>query len=85
MYIDHMFLVHIDRMYPTQTYDAAIVLCDRMWVDGDRDDHAGMGGGQETDALRQDSCIMMVQLHLRRLLEVCVLRGGGDVCVYRYG
>lgn len=53
----------------TQSYNAAIVLCDRSWIDNDNDDRNGIGGGLESDALRQDSCIMTVQLHLRRMLE----------------
>ena len=48
-----------------------IVLCDSQWCDPDLDSSNGIQMGLR-DMLRIDSMLMMVQLNIRVLLEVCL-------------
>lgn len=52
-------------------YKCVIVLCDSQWCDPDLDSSNGIQMGLR-DMLRIDSMLMMVQLNIRVLLEVCV-------------
>ena len=48
-----------------------IILCDSQWCDPDLDSSNGIQMGLR-DMLRIDSMLMMVQLNIRVLLEVCL-------------
>lgn len=48
-----------------------IVLCDSQWCDPDLDSTNGIQMGLR-DMLRIDAMLMMVQLNIRMLLEVCL-------------
>ena len=50
-----------------------IILCDSQWCDPDLDSSNGIQMGLR-DMLRIDSMLMMVQLNIRVLLEVCLYR-----------
>ncbi len=53
-------------------FTAAIVLCDSLWADPDRDSANGIDVRVQLDFLRLDSMIMMVQLNIREILSVRV-------------
>ena len=46
-----------------------IVMCDQMWLDPDLDARNGIMMAEESDMLRLDSMIMMVQLSIRNMME----------------
>ena len=52
-------------------YKCVIILCDSQWCDPDLDSSNGIQMGLR-DMLRIDSMLMMVQLNIRVLLEVCI-------------
>ena len=52
-------------------YKCVIILCDSQWSDPDLDSSNGIQMGLR-DMLRIDSMLMMVQLNIRVLLEVCL-------------
>lgn len=51
-------------------YKCAIILCDGRWVDPDLDSSNGIQMREAKDMLRFDSMLMLVQLNIRKLLEV---------------
>ncbi|KAK9850097.1 hypothetical protein WJX84_009691, partial [Apatococcus fuscideae] len=51
-------------------YKCAIVLCDALWLDPDADDLNGIETKEKRDFLRLDAMIMMVQLNVRKALEL---------------
>lgn len=55
-----------------------------MWLDPDLDARNGILMAEESDMLRLDSMIMMVQLGIRQLLEVrpllCLALGSAKAC-----
>lgn len=54
-------------------FTTAIVLCDQSWVDPDLDDTNGIQVREQRDMLRLESQILLVQLHIRKSLMVCVI------------
>ena len=62
-----------DAMWIHGRFTAAIVLCDSLWADPDRDSANGIDVRVQLDFLRLDSMIMMVQLNIREILSVRVL------------
>ncbi len=56
----------------SRRFTAAIVLCDSLWADPDRDSANGIDVRVQLDFLRLDSMIMMVQLNIREILSVRV-------------
>ena len=51
-------------------YGCAIVLCDAVWLDPDRDGGNGIEMREQQDFLRLDAMVLMVQLNLRQMLAV---------------
>mmetsp|Transcript_41378 Transcript_41378/g.98101 ORF Transcript_41378/g.98101 Transcript_41378/m.98101 type:complete len:330 (+) Transcript_41378:2761-3750(+) len=54
---------------PLQDFNSIIVLCDKAWMDPDLDPYNGIDARAPEDMLRMDSLVMMVQVHVRMLLE----------------
>lgn len=50
-------------------FRCALVLCDELWVDPDKDDANGIDSLDEPSVLRLDSLVMVAQLNIRKLLE----------------
>ncbi|CAG9465137.1 unnamed protein product [Pedinophyceae sp. YPF-701] len=57
------------RLIDVSQLDSAVVFCDRAWMDPDQDISNGLALLERSHMLRLDALVMMVQLHLRRLLE----------------
>ncbi len=55
---------------PSCRFTAAIVLCDALWADPDKDSSNGIDVRVQLDFLRLDSMIMMVQLNIREIISV---------------
>ena len=51
-------------------FKCCIILCDSRWVDPDLDSTNGIQMRLAADMLRFDSMLLMVQLNVRKLLEV---------------
>ena len=66
-------MVQLLMLASTSRYKCVIILCDSQWCDPDMDSSNGIQMGLR-DMLRIDSMLMMVQLNIRVLLEVCSLR-----------
>ena len=54
-------------------YTTAIVLCDQSWLDPDLDPRNGILVRSRRGMLRLESQILLVQLHIRKRLEVPLL------------
>lgn len=54
-----------------RSYKCAVVLCDMSWLDPDMEVANGIAATEQSDMLRLDAMILMVQLNIRKLIEVC--------------
>jgi hypothetical protein len=52
------------------SYKCAVVLCDMSWLDPDMEVANGIAATEQSDMLRLDAMILMVQLNIRKLVEV---------------
>jgi hypothetical protein len=55
---------------PPYSYKCAVVLCDMSWLDPDMEVANGIAATEQSDMLRLDAMILMVQLNIRKLVEV---------------
>jgi hypothetical protein len=55
-----------------RSYKCAVVLCDMSWLDPDMEVANGIAATEQSDMLRLDAMILMVQLNIRKLVEVGV-------------
>jgi hypothetical protein len=53
-----------------RSYKCAVVLCDMSWLDPDMEVANGIAATEQSDMLRLDAMILMVQLNIRKLVEV---------------
>lgn len=52
-----------------RSYKCAVVLCDMSWLDPDMEVANGIAATEQSDMLRLDAMILMVQLNIRKLIE----------------
>ena len=64
-----------ESLVDISNYSCAMCLCDNKWVDPDSDSTNGVDFLEQSDMLRLDSMLLLVQLHIRTALsrQVCIL------------
>lgn len=51
-------------------FKCAVVLCDMKWLDPDMEEANGISATEQSDMLRLDALVLMVQLNVRKLIAV---------------
>ncbi len=59
-------------------FKCCIILCDLAWLDPDMKVSNGISATEQRDMLRLDAMIMMVQMNIRKLINVRHLPAQGD-------
>ena len=62
--------LQLNRALTHGRFKCCIVLCDLAWLDPDMKVSNGISATEQRDMLRLDAMIMMVQMNIRKLIDV---------------